>query len=74
MDTVHICRGVNTRYQACVRLPFHRNWVLVGKPRKREKLALADLMKAFSTGVYKRGRIVMYADYYDPETVLSIHR
>ena len=72
---VYICTGVNVRYRAGVRRYGHRNYDLLGKRWGRSSsAALKRLADAMTTGQYKRGVVLMVADYYDPEPVYEIVR
>jgi len=72
--TIHICRGVNRRFQARVRMRGYRRYIMVGKCRRELKPALMDLARAFASGHYKRGDVLHWADYYDPKPVCKITR
>jgi hypothetical protein len=69
---IHICRGVGTKYRARVRLYGYRRYRLVGKDRRTFEAALRDLCRAFKPGLYKRGDVLMSADYYDPIQVVEL--
>ncbi len=69
-----ICRGVNTRYQARVRFEGFQRYTLVGKPTKSSRVALRRLAEKFATGKYKRGDVIMWAEYYDPEQIYELVR
>ena len=61
-----ICGGVGKRYVARVRWYGYWHYKVLGKPTKSYKVALRRMTEAFSTGNYKRGDVLMEADYYDP--------
>ena len=72
---VHICRGTNRRYQARVRLRGHRKYWLVGQPQRSQRKAARLLMSAFVEGpFYKRGDILLLADYYEPVSIFEVVR
>lgn len=70
-----ICGGTNTRYCARVRYEGCRNYEPLGKRWLRSSAAaLKVLAAAMATGRYKRGDVLMAADYYDPEVIYEIVR
>jgi hypothetical protein len=69
-----ICSGVGTRYQARVRGYGCRRWQPCGKPTKSYATALRRMTEAFVRGGYKRGDVIMWADYYDPERLCELVR
>jgi hypothetical protein len=74
---VYICRGTNTRYVARVRTRGHRRYRVLGKPTKSFGTALRRMTEAFIADrhhQYKRGGVLMMADYYDPEQICELVR
>lgn len=72
---IYICTGVNVRYRAGVRREGCRNYDLLGKRWGRSSsAALKRLTDAMTTGQYKRGVVLMLADYYSPEPIYEIVR
>ena len=67
-----ICRGVGTEYQARVRYKGFQRYSLIGPPTKSYKVAVRRMAAEFVDGGYKRGDVIMWADYYDPEIVCEI--
>lgn len=61
-----ICGGVGKRYQARVRPPGYQRWTPIGKPTKSYRVAVRRMAEAFAEGGYKRGDVIMWAEYYDP--------
>lgn len=74
LSSVHICTGVNTRYQARARWEGHRLYQLIGKPTKSYAIAVKRMAAAFAEGDYKRADVIMWADYYDPEQICELVR
>lgn len=75
VTVVHICGGVNTRYQARARRMGHRKWVLIGQPTRVERIAIQRMSRAFAHHRdYKRADVIMCADYYDPIQVCELVR
>lgn len=66
MSDVHICVATGQNYITRVRRNKCRHFVLAGKPTKIREVALRRLADAMETGNYKRGDVVLCADYYDP--------
>ena len=71
---ITICRGVNVRFQARVRYAGSRKYILLGKSTCSQRKALRELADAFATGRYKRGDVLMAAEYYDPTPICEIVR
>ena len=71
---VWICRGTNVRYRARVRWEGYQRYNLVGPPTRSYRVALIRMAKEFATGRYKRGDVIMTADYYDPVQVCELTR
>ncbi|MFM7010619.1 MAG: hypothetical protein ACKO0Z_15040 [Betaproteobacteria bacterium] len=74
MGAVHINRPSSTRYIARVREPGAREYKLVSGNLKRYSSAVRVMAMAFTSGNYKRGDVIMVADYYDPVIVTEIVR
>lgn len=72
--SVHICSGVHQRFYGQVRLPGHRRWQKVAGARMSLARAIRDMARAFAAGTYKRGRVIMTADYYDPLVIVEMVR
>lgn len=72
---VHICRGTGVRYRAVAKLPGCRKWVAL-TPWGKSKLApFRKLAEVFGRDTrYKRGAVLMIADYYDPISIAEIKR
>lgn len=69
---IWICRGVNVQYLARVRYFGRRNYILLGDWTRSRRKALRELGKAFGTRHYKRGDVLMIADYYDPVPIYEV--
>jgi len=74
MTAVHINRPSSTQFQVMVRLPGARKWQLIGKPTGDYATAIMRMARAFSAGHYKRGMVVVFADYYDPTPCCEMHQ
>lgn len=72
MAHVHINRPSTTRYIARVREPGARRYKLVSGKLKRYSSAVRVLAMAFTSGNYKRGDVIMVADYYDPVVLVEM--
>lgn len=72
---IHINRPSSTRFQARVRLRGRRRYKLVGKPTKSLRVALIRMAKEFAAwSMYKRGDVLVTADYYESSQVAEICR
>lgn len=69
---LHVNRPSSTIYIARVRRSGCRRYTLLGKPTRSYRVALRRLVSAFEGGHYKRGDVLVAADYYDPTTVCEI--
>ena len=69
-----ICGGVGKRFQARVRSEGRRRYQLVGKPTKSFRVAVRRMSAAFAENGYKRGDVIMTAEYYDPVMLCEIAR
>jgi hypothetical protein len=69
---VHINRPSSTRFIARVRLPGCKRYRVLGKPTRSYRVALRRMITAFESGTYKRGDVLVSADYYDPTQVCEI--
>lgn len=73
--TVHINLPSSTRFVARVRACGHRKYTVLGKPTKRLEFALRRVATAMGRSWYwKRGDVLMSADYYDPIQIAEIVR
>jgi hypothetical protein len=71
---LHINRPSSTRYRARVRMSGCRKWRLLPGEHKRLDRAAAQLARVFSEGRYKRGEVLLTADYYDPRILIEMVR
>lgn len=71
--TVYISRGVNRQYTAQVRSPGMRRWSTVYETRSY-RMAVEKMADKFARHGYKRGRVLLTADYYEPIIVAEISR
>ena len=69
---LHINRPSSTRFLARVRYPGCRRYMIVGKPTKSLAAATVRMARKFAEGKYKRGDVIMTADWYDPEVVITM--
>ena len=74
MTHIHIFRGVSRRYQARAKMPGGRRYTLIGKPSVSYKATLRRLADAMIEHPYKRGDVLLMADYYDPVPIIEIVR
>lgn len=65
---------MNRRYQARARRPGARKYSLIGEPRDSYNAAIMDLAKAFARSMWKRGDVIMWEDYYDPQVLVEMVR
>ena len=72
--SIHINRPSSTRFQARVRWPGHRKYILIGNPTRSKEIALVRLAREFARGNYKRGDVLVTADYYDPMAICEIKK
>jgi len=70
----YLCRGSGQKYLARVRWPGHRIYHLLGKPTRSRKVALRRLIEALDTYDYKRGDVLLLAEYYDPVQLFELVR
>lgn len=71
---LHIHRPSTTRFQAMVRRAGHKKWVLIKTPTRSWQFAVHAMAAAFASGDWKRGRVVVFADYYDPTVCCEISK
>ena len=71
---IHINRPSSTVYQARVRREGAHKYKLVGPRTPNYRRALLAMAREFATGQYKRGDVLMGADYYDPTLICEIVR
>ena len=71
---IFICRGVNVQYRARVRFHGFRRYRVLAQWTPWKHIAMKQLTEAMDTGNYKRGDLLMAADYYDPEVIYEIVR
>lgn len=71
---VHICRGTNVRYVGRVRRPGARRYTQVGKQWTSYEKAFRSMTREFLKGGYKRGDVIMTADWYEPVILAEVVR
>lgn len=72
---VHINRPSSTRFCARVRARGHRKYKLLGKPTLKFETALRRVANAIAKNSWwKRGDVLLTADYYDPQVIAEIVR
>jgi len=71
---LHINRGVNVRYCARVRRHGYRKWEPVTSWIKSDTRAIKAAAAAFCDHRFKRGQVLMIADWYDPIVVCEMSR
>ena len=70
-----ICRGTGRRYIVRVRFYGHRRYMVLGKPTKSYKVAVARMAKAFpDSKLYKRADVLFEQDWYDPVQLCELVR
>lgn len=74
MTYIHINRPSSTRFIARVRRHGCRKYEIVSPAYRSSKRAAMAMMRAFTGGDYKRGDVIMTADYYDPIVVVEVTR
>ena len=74
MMTVHINRPSSSRFHAMVRRHGYRKWQAAGPGRKNRLDAIMDMARTFGGGDYKRGCVLLTADYYDPLPIVEMKR
>ena len=67
-----ICRGTNVRYLARARLYGARTYSILGRPSTSRTAAWKRLGIALATGKYRRGDLLLLADYYDPFVLYKV--
>lgn len=73
--TLHINRPSSTRFQARVRGAGQRKYKLVGKPTREMRTAILRMSKEFAgSSLWKRGDVIIFADYYDPQICCELKR
>ena len=71
---VTVCGGVGVRYQARARWYGYRRYRLLGKATKSKRVAMRRLADAMLDTEYKRGDVLLCAEYYDPEPIVEMVR
>ena len=71
---VHINIPTSSRFIARVRRVGCRKYILVGKPQKYLDRAIKIMAASFAEGSYKRGDVILTADYYDPVVLVEMVR
>lgn len=70
-----ICGYVGKRYHVRVRRHGQKRYEIIGKPTRSFNAAVVRLAKTFAaTYDYKRGDVLMTADYYDAVQLCEITR
>lgn len=69
---IHIYVATGTRFIGQVRRAGCRKWETAGAERKSCAVATADMARKFAAGRFKRGRVIMVADYYDPTVLVEM--
>lgn len=63
-----------TRYACRVRAEGHRKWVSLHGYHRNSWRAAERLSRVFGCGGYKRGQVLMLAEYYEPVVVVELVR
>ncbi|TAL38890.1 MAG: hypothetical protein EPN97_03335 [Alphaproteobacteria bacterium] len=72
---IHINRPSSTRFIARVRSVGCRKYKLLGKPTKSYEAAVVRMARTFAKfHHYKRGDVLIVADYYEPQQLVEIKR
>lgn len=75
MTSVYINRPSSTRFVARVRAMGHRKYKCIGKPTVSHAVAIRRMAKEFSSSNrWKRGDVLIIADYYDPQQLCELVR
>ncbi len=69
-----VCTGTNQRYQPRARWYGYRRYRLLGKPTKSKRVAMRRLADAMLDHAYKRGDVLLLADWYEPEPIVEMVR
>jgi len=69
---IWICSGVNKKYRARARYYGMKEYVLLGTWTRSKPKAMRDLVAAIISNRYKRGDVLMIADYYDPIVIVEM--
>ena len=72
MTYVHINRPSSQRYVARVRRSGCRRFKVISRNHKSYPAAVRSMVKAFMSDNYKRGQVIVVADYYDPVVVCEL--
>lgn len=72
MDDIHICVATGQTFIARVRRVGCRKYDVLGKPTKIRGVAVSRMADAMATGNFKRGDVLLCADYYDPLPVFEM--
>ena len=70
--SIYICRGVNREYISQHKFRGHRTWHTI-KKHKSLKAALRTAAESLA-GNYKRARVLLTADYYDPVVIAEMNK
>lgn len=71
---LHISIGVNRKFLPRAKHAGAKNYTLLGKPCKYEHTAVRRLADAMIRQRFKRGDVLLYADYYDPIIIFEMVR
>lgn len=75
MSGVHINRPSSTRYIARVRGRGCRKYTILGRPCMTFAIAFKRMARKFAEDRHwKRGDVLLVADYYDPEQIAEAVR
>ena len=74
IGAVHINRPSSTRFRVRVQETGRRRWRLLSGEHKKLAQAGARMGRFVADGPYKRGQVLLTADYYDPTVVLEMVR
>ncbi len=69
---VTVCTGTNQRYLARVRWHGYRRYKLLGKTTKSKRVAMRRLSDAMLDPAYKRGDVLLLADWYEPVSLYEM--
>ena len=67
-----ICTGSGQRYLARVRREGHQKYEPLGNPTKSLRVALRRLADGMASRQYKRGDVLLLAEWYDPSVLYEV--
>lgn len=72
LPPIHINSPSSTRFVCRVRMRGCRRWRVLPGNSKQLPRAINRLARVFASGKYKRGEVLVTADYYEPTTIMEM--